>query len=43
MAGDTYYFGRGYGADTIQDIITNPLLSAGDALIMLNGIRPATS
>ena len=38
--GDTYYFGRGYGADTIQDIMTNPLLSAGDALIMLAASRP---
>jgi len=36
--GDTYYYGRGYGADTIQDIMANPLLNAGDALVMLNGL-----
>ena len=36
--GDTYYYGRGYGADTIQDVMTNPLLSASDALVMLNGL-----
>ena len=36
--GDTYYFGRGYGHDTIQDIQTNPLLNAGDALVLVNGL-----
>lgn len=36
--GDTYYFSRGYGHDTIDDVMTSPLLNAGDALVFVNGI-----
>ncbi|MEQ1730714.1 MAG: calcium-binding protein, partial [Vicinamibacterales bacterium] len=39
-AGDTYIFSRGNGADTIHDVMTNPLLGAPDSLLLLlGGIR----
>ena len=38
--GDTYYFTKGDGNDTIQDVMTNSLLNAPDILVLLGGIRP---
>lgn len=37
--GDTYYYTRGDGNDTIHDVMTNTLLNIPDTLIMLGGIR----
>jgi Ca2+-binding RTX toxin-like protein len=39
--GDTYYYTLGDGNDTIDDVMTNPLLSNADALVLLGGITLA--
>jgi Ca2+-binding RTX toxin-like protein len=38
--GDTYYFTRGDGQDTIQDVMDNPLNTGSDLLVLM-GISPA--
>jgi Ca2+-binding RTX toxin-like protein len=39
-AGDTYYYTRGDGNDTIQDVMSNPLLIGSDMLSFYGGITP---
>jgi len=34
-SGDLYYYSRGDGHDTIQDVVTNPLLKGFDTLLLL--------
>jgi Ca2+-binding RTX toxin-like protein len=37
-AGDSYYYTRGDGNDTIQDVMTNPAIHATDTLFLFGGI-----
>ncbi|UZE48465.1 hypothetical protein ONR75_27305 [Rhodopseudomonas sp. P2A-2r] len=37
-SGDSYYYTRGDGNDTIQDVMTNPALRATDTLFLFGGI-----
>ncbi|HEX8665517.1 MAG TPA: calcium-binding protein [Beijerinckiaceae bacterium] len=37
-AGDNYYYTRGDGNDTIQDVMANPLLAGADTLLLLGGV-----
>jgi Ca2+-binding RTX toxin-like protein len=38
--GDTYYYTRGDGHDTIQDVMTNPAIKSTDMLFLFGGITP---
>jgi len=38
--GDTYYYTRGDGHDTIQDVMTNPAIRATDMLFLFGGVTP---
>ena len=39
-AGDSYYYTRGDGNDTIYDVMTNPAIHATDTLFLFGGITP---